>query len=70
VAGAAGVDGVAALLAVGAAGAAGWAGALPIDAGRTDLLLPMRLAWASEGTVSDAMARAITEAVARNEVFT
>src|SRR5256885_16407440 len=30
----------------------------------------MRLAWASVGTVSDAMARAITEAVARNEVFT
>jgi len=30
----------------------------------------MRLAWASVGTVSDAMARAITEAVVRNEVFT
>lgn len=39
-------------------------------AGRTDLLLPMRLACASEGTVSDAMAMAITEAAARYEVFT
>ena len=51
-------------------GVAGLAGAEPMDAGRTVLPPPMRLAWASEGTVSDAIARAITEAVARYEVFT
>ncbi len=56
--------------AVGAAGVAGLAGAEPMEAGRTVLPPPMRLAWASEGTVSDAIARAITEAVARYEVFT
>lgn len=41
-----------------------------MEAGRTDLPPPRRLAWASEGTVSEAIARAITEAVARYEVFT
>lgn len=46
------------------------AGALLTEAGRTVLPPLMRLAWASEGTVSDAIAKAITEAVARYEVFT
>ena len=62
---------VAGLAAAAGATGAGWAGALaPMLAGRTDLLLPMRLAWASEGKVSEAIAMAITEAVARYEVFT
>ena len=62
---------VAGLAAAAGATGAGWAGALePMLAGRTDLVLPMRLAWASEGKVSDAIAMAITEAVARYEVFT
>ena len=45
------------------------AGALFMLEGRTDLPPPMRLAWASEGRVKEAMLSAMMEAVAENEVF-